>query len=60
MLNMDPYDPAIPLLGMYPTETSAMSTKRQVHVHNNFISTPVVGTCDEQWAWEVHHFYSDQ
>lgn len=41
---MDPYDPATPFLGVYPTETSAMSTKRQVHVHNNFMSAPVAST----------------
>lgn len=37
MLNIDPYDAAIPFLGIYLTEMSVVSTKRQVYVPNNFI-----------------------
>lgn len=37
MLNIDPHDQAISFLGVYPRETSTPSTKRQAHVHSNFI-----------------------
>lgn len=50
ILHINPYDPAISSLGIYPTKTNAIAAKSQVHVQSNFIFTSPKYPPTVEWA----------